>query len=93
MHSSNILKNRYFFLSHNELGCSYIFETTLFYIVVIAFYVISIWQYNNPTKAIGLWHKSAYAEQPKVDEAYVRRSLIIRGVFFTFLFILILILT
>ena len=63
------------------------YETILFFIVVIAFYAISIWQYNNPTKAIRLWFKPAFTEKPKVDEAYVRRSLIIRGIFFTFVFI------
>lgn len=57
------------------------FKTILFFIVVIAFYAISIWQYINPKKAIHFWFKPAYTEDPKVDEAYVRRSLIIRGYF------------
>ncbi|QFF99928.1 hypothetical protein PB01_14475 [Psychrobacillus glaciei] len=65
------------------------FKTILFFIVVIAFYAISIWQYINPTKAIRLWFQPAYTEEPKVDEAYVRRSLIIRGIFFTLGFIVI----
>ncbi|WP_277585150.1 hypothetical protein [Psychrobacillus antarcticus] len=65
------------------------FKTILFLFVVIAFYVISIWQYINPTKAIRLWFQAAYAEEPKVDEAYVRRSRIIRGIFFTLVFIVI----
>ena len=65
------------------------FKTFLFLFVVIAFYVISIWQYINPTKAIRLWFQQAYTEEPKVDEAYVRRSLIIRGIFFTLVFLVI----
>ena len=69
----------------------YMFKIILFFILVIAFYAISIWQYINPTKAIRLWFKPAYIEEPKVDEAYVRRSLIIRGIFFTFVFIVIII--
>lgn len=67
------------------------FKSILFLIVVIAFYAISVWQYFNPTKAIRLWFKPAYTEEPKVDEAYVRRSLIIRGIFFTLAFIVIII--
>lgn len=69
------------------------FKTILFFIVVIAFYIISFWQYKNPTKAIRLWFHKAYTEEPKVDEAYVRRSLIIRGIFFTPAFIVIIVLT
>lgn len=65
------------------------FKIILFFIIVISFYVISIWQYKNPTKAIKLWFKQAYLEEPKVDEEKVRRSLIIRGLFFTIIFILI----
>ena len=65
------------------------FNTILFLIVVIAFYAISIWQYINPTKAISLWAHPAYTEEPKVDEAFVRRSLITRGTFFTLVFIVI----
>lgn len=67
------------------------FRTILFLIVVIAFYAISIWQYRNPTKAIRFWFQLAYTEEPKVDEAFVRRSLIIRGIFFTLVFIVIII--
>lgn len=48
---------------------------------------ISIWQYRNPTKVIYLWNKRIYTEEPKVDEAYVRRTLITRGVFFTEVFL------
>lgn len=69
------------------------FKTILFFIVVISFYVISFWQYKNPTKAIRLWFQPAYTEEPKVDEAYVRRSLMIRGIFFTLAFIVIIVLT
>lgn len=69
------------------------FKIILFFIVVITFYIISIWQYKNPTKAIHLWFQPAYTEEPKVDEAYVRRSIIIRGIFFTLAFIVIIILT
>lgn len=68
------------------------FKTILFFIVVISFYVISFWQYKNPTKAIRLWFQPAYTEEPKVDEAYVRRSLMIRGIFFTLAFIVIIVL-
>lgn len=57
------------------------FDIILFFIVFIAFYAISIWQYINPTKAIHLGFKRAYTEEPKVDEEFVRRSLIIRGIF------------
>lgn len=69
------------------------FKTVLFFILVIAFYAISIWQYRNPTKAILLWFKPAYTKRPEVDEAYVRRSLIKRGIFVTLAFILIIVLT
>lgn len=65
------------------------FKISLFFIIVIAFYAISIWQYINPAKAIHLWFKKAYITKPKIDEVYVRRSLIIRGVFFTLIFIII----
>lgn len=67
------------------------FKIILFFIIVILFYAISIWQYINPTKAIRLWFQPAYLEEPKVDEAYIRRSLIIRSIFFTLIFILIII--
>jgi len=69
------------------------FKTIIFIIVVIAFYAISIWQYINPTKAIRLWFKPAYTEGPKVDETYVKRSLIIRGIFFTLTFIVVIVVT
>lgn len=65
----------------------------LFFLVVISFYAISIWQYINPTKAIRLWHQLAYIEQPKVDEAFVRRSIITSGIFFTLSFIVIIVMT
>ena len=65
------------------------FKTILFFIVVIAFYAISIWQYINPTKAIRFWFQPAYTEEPKVDEVFVRRSLITRGFFFTLVFLVI----
>ncbi len=61
----------------------------LFIIIVIAFYGISIWQFFNPTKAIKLWFRPAFIEKPKVDEKVVKRSLIIRGIFFTLIFIII----
>ena len=67
------------------------FKTILFLIVVISFYAISIWQYINPRKAIRLWFHPAYTEEPKVDEEFVRRSLITRGIFFTLVFIVIII--
>lgn len=69
------------------------FKTLLFLIIVIAFYAISIWQYINPTKAIRLLFHPAYIEEPKVDVAYVRRSLITRGIFFTLVFIVIIVMT
>ncbi|MDF2066779.1 hypothetical protein [Bacillus sp. Cr_A10] len=65
----------------------------IFIIVVISFYVISIWQYINPTKAIRLWHQPAYKEDPKVYEAFVRRSIITSGIFFTLAFIVIIVMT
>ncbi len=65
------------------------FKLFLFFIIVIALYAISIWQYINPTKAIHLWFGKAYITKPKVDEVYVRRSLILRGLFFTLIFIII----
>jgi len=67
------------------------FKTILFFIVVIAFYAISIWQFINPTKALRLWFQPAYTEEPRIDEAFVRRSLIKRGIFFTLIFIVIII--
>ncbi|WP_391201502.1 hypothetical protein [Psychrobacillus sp. L4] len=68
-------------------------NTILFIIIVIAFYAISIWQYINPTKAIHLWFQPAYIMEPKVNEAFVRHSLIIRGIFFTVVFIVIIVMT
>jgi hypothetical protein len=67
------------------------FKIILFCIVVISSYAITIWQYRNPTKAIQLWSKPAYIEEPKIDEAFVRRSLIIRGMILTLFFIVIII--
>ncbi|QFF99265.1 hypothetical protein PB01_10725 [Psychrobacillus glaciei] len=66
-------------------------NTILFIIIVIAFYAISIWQYINPTKAIHLWFQPAYIKEPKVNEAFVGRSPIIRGIFFTVVFIVIIV--
>lgn len=63
----------------------------LFFIIVTAFYAISIWQYIHPTKAIRLWFHRAYKSKPEVDEAFVRRSLIIRSIFFTLVFLVIII--
>lgn len=60
-------------------------------IVAIFFYGISIWQYRNPTKASQLRSKSTSTEEPEIDEAQVRRSLIIRGIIFTLFFIVIII--
>ena len=65
------------------------FKTIIFFIVVITFYAISIWQYLNPSKAIRFWFQPAYTEEPKVDEAFVKRTLITRGIFFTLVFIVI----
>lgn len=66
-----------------------VFKLFLFFVVVIAFYAITIWQYLYPTKAIRLWFNRAYIEDPKIDETYVRRSLIIRGILFSLVFIVI----
>lgn len=68
------------------------FKTILFVITIIGFYSISIWQYRNPTKAFVLLKRAAYKEESIVDEAYIRRSIIIRGIFFTFVFIAIIVL-
>ncbi|MCM3759015.1 hypothetical protein M3197_16370 [Sporosarcina aquimarina] len=65
------------------------FKLFLFFIIVIAFYASSIWQYINPTKAIHLSFKKAFITTPIVDEVAVKRSLIIRGIFFTLVFIII----
>lgn len=67
----------------NGANGNYLFLTSLFLITVMAFCAISIWQYLNPTKAIRLRFKPTYTEEPKVDETYVKHSLIIRCVFFT----------
>lgn len=55
----------------------------LFVIIAIAFYSVSIWQYRNPTKVILLWGKQTYTTPPSINEALVRRSIILRGVLFT----------
>lgn len=69
------------------------FKIILFVIIVISFYLISTWQYRNPTKAISLLNKKAYFEDPRVDEELVRRSIKIRAIFFTIVFVLITLVT
>lgn len=69
------------------------FKIVLFVIIVISFYVITIWQYRNPTKAISLSNKKAYLEDPRVDEELVRRSIKIRAIFFSIAFIIITLVT
>lgn len=65
------------------------FQDVLFLTIVIAFYLISIWQYRNPTKATKIFMKKAFLDEPKIDEVMIKRSLIIRGLLFTVVFAII----